>query len=202
MAFYSYFAEVAGVADAARLAPLSRLSAAAGWWWPFDRLCIITDRPLALSRDAENRLHCENGPAIKYRDGWGVYAWHGRRVPADWIEKRHELDPNEIIKHRDVEMRAVGAAIIGWPKMLSVLKAKTIDKHANPDIGELIELTLPGLPEPGRFLKAVCPRNGIIVEGVPRISDIDGLPINTALAAQAWRVGDPLSEYLHPEVRT
>ena len=86
--------------------------------------------------------------------------------------------------------------------MLSVLNAKTIDKHDNPDIGELIELTLPGLPEPGRFLKAVCPRNGIIVEGVPYISDIDGLPIDTALAAQAWRIGDPQSEYTHPPQRT
>jgi len=139
---------------------------------------------------------------LVYRDGWGVYAWHGRRVPADWIENRKTLDPSIIIKHENVEMRAVGAAIIGWPRMLSVLKAKTINKHANPDIGELIELTLPGLSEPGRFLKAECPRNGLIVEGVPRVSDIDGLPIDTALAAQAWRIGDPASEYAHPPRRT
>ena len=86
--------------------------------------------------------------------------------------------------------------------MLSVLKSKTINDSGSDDIGQLIELTLPGLDEPGRFLKAVCPRNGIIVEGVPRMSDIDGLPIETALAAQAWRVGDPLSEYEHPAIRT
>jgi hypothetical protein len=121
---------------------------------------------------------------------------------------RSNLDPNEVIKAKNVEQRAAGAAICGWPKMLSVLKSKTIDVHRNgdgspnEDVGELIELTLPGLLEPGLFLKAKCPRNGIIVEGVPRVSDIDGLPITTALAAQAWRVGDPLSEYIHPETRT
>lgn len=86
--------------------------------------------------------------------------------------------------------------------MLSVLKAKVINDSGSPDIGQLIELNLPGLREPGRFLKAECPRNGTIVEGVPRISDIDGLPIETALHAQAWRIGDPLSEYQHPTVRT
>ena len=86
--------------------------------------------------------------------------------------------------------------------MLSVLKAKVIDDSGSPDIGQLIELALPGLDQPGRFLKAECPRNGIICEGVPRISDIDGLPIETALHAQAWRIGDPLSEYQHPLVRT
>ena len=95
-----------------------------------------------------------------------------------------------------------GAAIVGWPKMLDVLKVKVIDDSGSPDIGQLIELKLPGLSEPGRFLKALCPRNGIIVEGVPRVSDIDGLPIQTALHAQAWRIGDPLSEYQHPPART
>jgi hypothetical protein len=73
---------------------------------------------------------------------------------------------------------------------------------AKADIGQLIELALPGLREGGRFLKAHCPRNGIICEGVPRISDIDGLPIETAIAAQAWRIGDPQSEYAHPPQRT
>jgi hypothetical protein len=86
--------------------------------------------------------------------------------------------------------------------MLSVLQAKTINDSGSDDVGALIELTLPGLAEPGRFLKARCPRNGLIVEGVPRVSEIDGLPIETAIAAQAWRIGDPQSEYVHPPQRT
>lgn len=86
--------------------------------------------------------------------------------------------------------------------MLSVLNQRIINDSGDEDIGSLIELTLPGLDEPGRFLKARCPRNGLIVEGVPRVSDIDGLPIETALAAQAWRIGDPQSEYQHPPQRT
>ena len=123
-------------------------------------------------------------------------------MPLHWIEKRADLDPNEVIKTENTEQRAAGAEIVGWPKMLSVLKARIINDSGSPDIGQLIELELPGLQTAGRFLKAVCPRNGIIVEGVPRISDIDGLPIDTALAAQAWRIGDPQSEYHHPTRRT
>ena len=86
--------------------------------------------------------------------------------------------------------------------MLDVLDVKVIDDSGSSDIGELIEVKLPDLPNPGRFLKAYCPRNGIICEGVPNVSDIDGLPIDTALAAQAWRIGDPQSEYMHPKTRT
>ena len=43
--------------------------------------------------------------------------------------------------------------------MLDVLDAKVIDSDPDPDHGDLIELTLPGLPEPGLFLRAYCKRN-------------------------------------------
>ncbi|MBC7169026.1 DUF6745 domain-containing protein, partial [Phenylobacterium sp.] len=164
--------------------------------------CMISDRPEVLTVDDQRRPHSENGPFCRWRDGSALYAWHGTRVPARWIEQRDSLDPQEVIRAENVEERAAGAAMIGWPKMLGVLDAKVIDDSGSPDIGQLIELRLPGLSEPGRFLKAECPRNGTIVEGVPRISDIDGLPIETALHAQAWRIGDPLSEYQHPPART
>lgn len=164
--------------------------------------CIVSDFPERIVIDEQNLPHCETGPSHRWRDGWALYHWHGVRVPAHWIEDRANLDPNEVIRAENVEQRAAGAAICGWPKMLRVLNAKTIDDSGSEDIGALIELTLPGLRDPGRFLKARCPRNGIIVEGVPRVSDIDGLPIETALAAQAWRIGDPQAEYNHPPRRT
>jgi hypothetical protein len=163
---------------------------------------MVSDFPERILIDDQNRPHCESGPSHRWRDGWSLYHWHGVKVPAHWIEKRAALDPAEVLRASNVELRAAGAAIIGWPKMITKLKRKIIDGDPDSDMGALIELTLPGLSEPGRFLQAKCPRNGTIVEGVPRISDIDGLPINSVIAAQAWRVGDPQSDYEHPELRT
>lgn len=190
-AWADYFNEVCGVViDRSYL----ETQQTCGFFWTLDDVCFASERPSEIHRDSAGRLHSEHGLAIRYAgSGWGLAAWHGVVVPREWIEKRADLDPNEVIRADNVEQRAAGASICGWPKMLSVLNAKTIDAHANPEIGELIELTLPGLDEPGRFLKARCPRNGLIVEGVPRISDIDGLPIDTAIAAQAWRRGWPKS---------
>jgi hypothetical protein len=188
--------------DIALLLEWGRISKSIGWWAPWDGICFVSDRPRKVSFDEQRLLHSETGKAVEYSDGWGVSSWHGTRVPDHWLADRANLDPNEVIKADNVEQRAAGAAIVGWSKMLSVLNAKVVDDSGNDDIGQLIELTLPGLPEPGLFLKAKCPRNGIIVEGVPRISDIDGLAIDTAIAAQAWRVGDPQSEYAHPPRRT
>jgi hypothetical protein len=182
--------------------PWETLAKLSGHRFMHSEFCIVSDFPIEMHVNANNQLHCENGPARKWADGFAIYAFNGVRVPAEWVENRTTIDPAIILKAENVEQRAAGAALIGWPRMLSVLKEKVIDDSGSPDIGQLIELTLPGLPEPGRFLKAVCPRNGIICEGVPYVSDIDNLPINTALHAQAWRIGDPLSEYQHPPSRT
>jgi len=202
LSFYSFFANAVGLDSAKRLEARQRLAKSCGWVWFFEGAAIMTDRPMTLRRDEQTRLHCENGPALEYRDGFSVYAWHGTRLPKEWVENRQTIDPAEILKCENVEQRAAGAAMIGWPRMVAKLKRKIIDGDPDGDKGALIELTLPGLREPGRFLQAICPRNGTIVEGVPRVSDIDGMPIETVIAAQAWRIGDPQSEYTHPPVRT
>ena len=164
--------------------------------------CMISDRPEILTVDDQNRPHNEVGPFCRWRDGSALYSWHGARVPARWIEQRDTLDPAEVLKEKNVEIKSAGVSIIGMSRMFDILGGKVIDDSGDDDIGQLVEVTLPGLPEPGRYLRASCPRNGTIMEGVPHVSDIDGLPINTALAAQAWRIGEPQSQYAHPSSRT
>lgn len=166
-----------------------------------EEFCMVSDFPERILVDDQNRPHCENGPSHRWRDGWSLYHWHGVRVPAHWIEHRDSVDPVEVLKSENVELRAAGWQILG-PRMISHMDRRIIDGDPDSDLGALIELKMPGLPTPGRFLQAVCPRNGAICEGIPHISDIDGKPIETALAAQAWRVGLIPSEYRHPPRRT
>jgi hypothetical protein len=200
LGFYAALAEFG--AGSRSLDGMTMVAKSCGWWWPFAGAVILTDRPVEVHFDDERRLHSERGMAVKYRDGWGCHSWHGVSVPARWIQARSDIDPAEILTAQNVEQRAAGIQIVGLQRMLPALNERVVDDSGNPDIGQLIELTVPGLPEPGLFLKAHCPRNGTIIEGVPRVSDVDGLPITTALAAQAWRIGDPLSEYQHPPART
>ena len=190
------------IVETEKLSGLWELAQSCGWIIPCSGICFASERHTICMLDEAGRIHAENGPAVAYRDGFAIHAWHGVRVPARWIDGRATLDPVEVLKTQNVEQRAAGCAIIGWAKMSDKLDRRIIDGDPDSDMGALIELTLPGLPEPGRFLMARCPRNGTICEGVPRQSDIDGLPIETALAAQAWRIGDPQSEYQHPLVRT
>ena len=166
-----------------------------------EKFCMVSDFPEFLVVDEQSRPHCETGPSHRWRDGWSLYHLWGVRVPSEWIERRDVIDPIEILKATNVEQRVAGMRLLG-PRMIPALKPRIIDGDPTSEMGALVEVTLPGLPEPGRYLQAKCPRNKQIFEGIPRVSDIDGLPIETVLHAQAWRVGDPLSEYVHPEVRT
>ena len=185
--------------DISLLLEWARLSRSVGWWAPWDGICFVSDRPRHVQFDDERRLHREDGPAVSYSDGWSVYAWHGVRLPGEWVESRHTIDPAEILKAENVEQRAAGAAMVGWPRMMDQLGCKIIDSDPDPDHGDLIEMTLPGLSEPGRFLRAYCKRNGLIVEGVPRVSDIDNTPINTVRAAQAWSFGMAEAGFQYPD---
>ncbi len=199
------FAEYLGVdfgkETSRRLDIMYRIGQECEWWWPFENIVIASERPAIVKWDSERRLHCEDGPAIRYADGYSLASWHGTAIPMKWVEERDTIDPAEILQCENVEKRAAGLQCIGMKRVKETLGTLVHDS-GDPSMGALWDIRIPGLPQPGRYLSAMCPRNGEIFEGVPFVSDIDGLPINTALAAQAWRIGDPQSEYQHNPVRT
>jgi hypothetical protein len=65
---------------------LWKIARSAGWVLPYERVCWICERPTHLSTDAKGRLHCPDGPALRYPDGWSVFAWKGVQVSASMIE--------------------------------------------------------------------------------------------------------------------
>ena len=110
----------------------------AGWWWCFRDFAIITDRPAELHRDQLGRLHCETGPAIRYRDGWGFYAWHGRRVPA-WVVLKPTVEA--IAAETNAEVRRCAIESMGWPQFIAAAELSPVDTCADPgNPGQDLEL--------------------------------------------------------------
>jgi uncharacterized protein DUF6745 len=68
----------------------------AGWIAPYEHVCWICERPSALHWDTRGRLHCLEGPALGYRDGWCVHAWKSVEVPAWMIEHPELITPARI----------------------------------------------------------------------------------------------------------
>jgi hypothetical protein len=106
----------------AQLDQWAALARSCCWWWPYQGLCILSERPAVVAmepspgRDAY-RLHRTDGPALRFRDGWEVYAWHGTRVPRSFIE--HDWSVADIMAEPAFEVRHRGIERMGWDRFLT-----------------------------------------------------------------------------------
>jgi hypothetical protein len=101
-----------------RLIGLLEAVRVAGWWWPFERAVIMTERPLVLHLDRQGRLHRPDGPAFAYPDGFALHAWHGLRVPARLIAQLPRLRVEHIQTEANVELRRVMLEHYGFDRYL------------------------------------------------------------------------------------
>ena len=173
-----------------------------GWMWAFESVAVFTDRPTKLELNDSNELHNEEGAAVSYNADFDIYVVNGTNIPKEWVESPDTVDPISVLKEENVEKRVIGCRLLGWHRFLDKLNHKVLDGDKETEVGALVSVELPDLPDPGLFLMAKCPRNGTIMEGVPTISDIDNKEINTALAAQAWKAGLSANEFKMPTSRT
>ncbi len=116
LGFYSAFSFLS-VTE--RVQGLQAIARSAGWWWPFRGVAVLTERPNTLNRDDQGRLHCEDGPAILYPDGWGVWAWHGTRIPKKAIEQDGWLTVERIREQENAEVRRALRELYGEARYLS-----------------------------------------------------------------------------------
>ena len=172
----------------------ARLSRASGWWFPSESYCFCAERHKTIRFDDARRLHCPDGPAVECRDGFKVFAWHGTRVPAAWIENPKEVDVGLALTWDNIEQRRALAEILGWGRVLEKLSPIVIDKDPDPQIGTLLQVDLPDAPAE-RFLRARCGTGREFVIPVPK-------QYQTALEANAATYNVPPQLLRRIEVRT
>ncbi|MDN5004115.1 DUF6745 domain-containing protein [Bradyrhizobium sp. GCM10027634] len=103
---YDYLREVFGLhAETEPLRGLMRLATSVGWLLPHEHSCWLTERPNLLSGDARDRLHHASGPALRYPDGWSIWAWRGVEVPRWIIEQQDRITLAAIDEQIDVQVR-------------------------------------------------------------------------------------------------
>ncbi len=129
------------------------------WIYPFEKTCIVCDRPTQLSIDSEQRLHAEAEPAIQFADGYTLYAYHGVILP----EKYGKLHPSQwqaqfLLEERNTGVRRVLIQEIGYARIFHELQAQQLDTWA-----EYTLLKINGADiEPMYLLKMTCPSTGFI----------------------------------------
>jgi hypothetical protein len=94
---YEYLRDVAAWSEQTNsIAGLLTLAACGCWLAPYEHVCWIAERPVRRLADATGRLHCGNGPALQFCDGWSAYAWKGVLVPSWMIEHPDQITADKI----------------------------------------------------------------------------------------------------------
>ena len=78
MSFYAFIGEQLPVKKDELLDIVKDIVEECGVYWTFDDIVVLTDKPSSLTMD-NGKLHNENGHALAYKDGTGIYAYKGNR---------------------------------------------------------------------------------------------------------------------------
>lgn len=168
LSFYQYMQDVVGVTLTESINPLIKMAEVCGWWSSYsndnDSYVIFQDRPDVINMQ-NGVLHCDNGPSIKFSDGFCVWSLEGHRVTEQIVLRPETLTIDQI--HRELNQDIVSIMInrFGWVRYLEEISAKCLHKCHNP-----VENTIEALYTTEMFGKrfvATCPTGRVFVMGVP-----------------------------------
>jgi hypothetical protein len=106
LGIYEFFRNVLGLrAETERVLGLIQAATNLGWLQPHLHTCWLAERPSLLRGDVNDRLHDASGPALRFPDGWAVWAWKGVEVPRWLIEQPEKITLKSIDDEVDVQVR-------------------------------------------------------------------------------------------------
>ncbi|WP_374214431.1 DUF6745 domain-containing protein [Streptomyces sp. Je 1-79] len=111
-----------------RLAGLAAVAEHAGWWWPYEKVAVVCERPVELHRDEAGRLDRGDGPALAFRDGFALYAWRGMAVEEEFLAGLGGLTPERIRAEENAELRRVMLEYYGYERYLDESGARPVDR--------------------------------------------------------------------------
>jgi hypothetical protein len=161
-----------------------------GWWWPLTDVAVITDRPTVLNRNANGELHCTDGPAISFSDGWSVWAINRIIVTKQIVEAPETLTIKQIVDESNAEIKRLMLERYGMENFIRNSGAQKLDQS---DYGILWKTDV-GEDEPLVMVEVVCPSTDrVYMLRVPPTTE-------RARDAVAWTFDLPPEQY-SPEVQ-
>jgi internalin A len=130
-----------------------------GWIFPFEKMCLVCDRPLHLRFDSANELHAEGEPAIAFADGYSLYFYHGVQLPEQYGKVHPDLWQAEwLLSESNAELRRVLIERIGYDRICQQLQAVELDGWQEYTLLKIDNADV----EPIYLLKMTCPSTGFI----------------------------------------
>lgn len=142
--------------DVEKLAIHDELVQSCCWVTVYDGICFVSDRPDIISVETtirngneQLRLHNADGPAIRFRDGYSIYMWHGVPIPSDIIEHPESITVSRIMSERNAELSRCMIEKIGLDRFFNEAKPKVLDQDldASGMPRRLLSISVPNDPE-------------------------------------------------------
>ncbi|MGH7745555.1 MAG: DUF6745 domain-containing protein [Candidatus Dormibacteria bacterium] len=109
---------------------------------PYNGIAFVSETPIRISWD-DKQLHHASKPAVEYKDGYGMYMYHGVRVTEEIIKTPELLTKKDWINENNLEVRRVIQEQMG-ERFVKEMDAKLIHEDLR---GKLLEIELPNDPE-------------------------------------------------------
>jgi hypothetical protein len=110
--------------------------------WILEGTLVFMDTPDIVRTDDRGRLHDEEGPALRYRDGAEYYFLHGIRVPKKYgLTQAGEINLPDVLAQPNAEVRLALISKIGFARLLGTVRHWTISEA---DGNRLIEFRVKG----------------------------------------------------------
>lgn len=94
----------------------------------YDGISFVCDPPKESMLDPERRYHSETGPALTFKDETRIFSWHGRNVPAFFIEEPDQINIERIDAERNIELRTILIDRYGISRFLEDSGARVIQQ--------------------------------------------------------------------------
>ena len=144
-----------------------------------DTRVYVSRKPVRIDFNANSQLHCEDGMACEYSDGWGIYSINGVAVDEQIVLRPETQTVDQIRKEENEEVKRIRIQRYGWDRFLEEINAVVIDENSN-DIEGTKEFLIESKQDNIKSLMCVCPSTGkeFFLEVPPEI--------NTCKEAQSW----------------
>jgi internalin A len=137
-----------------------------GWIFPFEKICLVCDRPLHIRFDSANDLHAEGEPAIAFADGYSLYFHHGVKLPEEYGKVHPDLWQAEwLLSEENAELRRVLIERIGYDRICQELALAELDSWQEYTLLSIEfddDFDDEGNAKPIYLLKMTCPSTGFI----------------------------------------
>jgi hypothetical protein len=151
------------------------------WWWPYRKACVVCERPAEIHSPDGRSLHNDAGPAVRFRDGWSIWAIDGVMVDEQIVLRPDSQSLQQIHRERNAEVKRIRIERYGWERYLADVGAVVLDRRRNNV--EATRETLLRTPNGETVLVCACPSTArVYVLAVPP-------DIRTCRGAQAWLSG-------------